>query len=95
MIPIPQYPLYTASIALRNGHAVNYYLDEEKGWSIDIDHLEESLAKAEEEGIKVNGFVLINPGNPTGQVLSREAMLVRLLWNGLDRSVLSLLLTSL
>ena len=57
---------------------MNYYLDEEKGWSIDIDHLEESLAKAKADGIKVNGFVLINPGNPTGQVLSREAMHVSL-----------------
>jgi hypothetical protein len=74
MIPIPQYPLYTASIALRKGNAVNYYLDEENGWSIDIDHLEESLANAKEGGINVRGFVLINPGNPTGQVLSREAM---------------------
>ena len=74
MIPIPQYPLYTASIALRKGNAVSYYLDEEKGWSIDIDHLEESLVKAKEDGIVVNSFVLINPGNPTGQVLSREAM---------------------
>ena len=74
MIPIPQYPLYTASIALRRGNAVNYYLDEESGWSIDIDHLEESLAKAKEDGINVRSFVLINPGNPTGQVLSREAM---------------------
>jgi alanine transaminase len=77
MIPIPQYPLYTASIALRKGNAVNYYLDEEKGWSIDLEHLEESLANAKAEGINVNGFVLINPGNPTGQVLNRDAMHVR------------------
>lgn len=48
------------------------------GWSISIDHLEESLAKAKDEGINVKGFVLINPGNPTGQVLSREAMHVSL-----------------
>jgi len=74
MIPIPQYPLYTASIALRKGNAVNYYLDEEKGWSVDITHLEESLAKAKADGINVRSFVLINPGNPTGQVLSREAL---------------------
>jgi alanine transaminase len=78
MIPIPQYPLYTASIALRKGNAVNYYLDEEKGWSIDLEHLEESLGKAKAEGINVNGFVLINPGNPTGQVLNRDAMHVSL-----------------
>lgn len=74
MIPIPQYPLYTASIALRKGNAVSYFLDEEKGWSVDIKHLEESLSKAKADGINVRSFVLINPGNPTGQVLSREAM---------------------
>ena len=28
MIPIPQYPLYSASIALNGGRAVPYYLEE-------------------------------------------------------------------
>lgn len=28
MIPVPQYPLYSASITLNNGTAVPYYLDE-------------------------------------------------------------------
>lgn len=28
MIPIPQYPLYSASIALCGGHAAPYYLSE-------------------------------------------------------------------
>jgi aspartate/methionine/tyrosine aminotransferase len=74
MIPIPQYPLYSASIALRNGHQVDYYLDEQNGWSLDMRHLEKTLADARAKGIKVNGMVLINPGNPTGQVLSREDM---------------------
>lgn len=32
MIPIPQYPLYSAAIALNGGHAAPYYLSEEKGW---------------------------------------------------------------
>lgn len=27
MIPIPQYPLYSASISLNGGHACPYYLD--------------------------------------------------------------------
>lgn len=36
MIPVPQYPLYSASIALNNGTAVPYYLDEEKGWQLNI-----------------------------------------------------------
>lgn len=36
MIPIPQYPLYSASITLNGGTAAPYYLDESKGWQLDI-----------------------------------------------------------
>jgi aspartate/methionine/tyrosine aminotransferase len=36
MIPIPQYPLYSALITLLNGQAVPYYLDEKKGWGLDV-----------------------------------------------------------
>ena len=39
-----------------------------------MDHLEEQLEHARSQGINVNGFCLINPGNPTGQVLSRQDM---------------------
>ena len=74
MIPIPQYPLYSATIALKNAHQVDYFLDEANGWTMNMDHLEESLSNARSKGINVNGFVLINPGNPTGQVLTRQAM---------------------
>ena len=34
MVPIPQYPLYSASIALYGGTLVPYYLDEKNGWTI-------------------------------------------------------------
>jgi aspartate/methionine/tyrosine aminotransferase len=36
MIPIPQYPLYTASLALNNGKAVPYYLNEEARWDLQV-----------------------------------------------------------
>jgi len=36
MIPVPQYPLYSALITLNGGGMVPYYLDEEKGWQLDI-----------------------------------------------------------
>ena len=36
MIPIPQYPLYSALISLLNGTPVPYYLDESKGWGLDV-----------------------------------------------------------
>ena len=36
MVPIPQYPLYCALITLFNGTIVPYYLDESKGWGLDV-----------------------------------------------------------
>ena len=35
MIPIPQYPLYSASTVLNGGKVIPYYLDEESGWQLD------------------------------------------------------------
>merc|ERR1712176_128591 len=74
MIPIPQYPIYSASIDLLGGHKVGYYLDESKNWDLNMEELENSLKDSRAKGIKVNSFVLINPGNPTGQVLSRKSV---------------------
>ena len=72
MIPIPQYPLYSAQLDLIGGHKVGYYLNEETIWGMKIEELERSLADAKAKGINVVAFVLINPGNPTGQVLSSQ-----------------------
>jgi alanine transaminase len=74
MIPIPQYPIYSATIDLHDGHKVGYYLDEERNWDLNMEELERSLRDAIEEGIDVRALVLINPGNPTGQVLSENAV---------------------
>jgi alanine transaminase len=74
MIPIPQYPLYTASIALCNGKAVPYYLDEEAGWALHLAELKKSLNEARSKGISVRALCVINPGNPTGNVLSFQDM---------------------
>jgi alanine transaminase len=73
MIPIPQYPLYSASIRRAGGVQVNYYLDEENGWVLDAAMLEQSLARAKRKGVHVKAVVVINPGNPTGAVLPRES----------------------
>ena len=74
MIPIPQYPIYSALIDLLGGRKVGYYLDEEAGWDLNVAELERALADARAEGTRVAAFVLINPGNPTGQVLSARAV---------------------
>lgn len=70
MVPIPQYPLYSAAIALYGGQLIPYYLDEATTWSLDVAELQRALNDAREKGICVRAMVFINPGNPTGQCLS-------------------------
>ncbi|KAK9726836.1 hypothetical protein RND81_05G240600 [Saponaria officinalis] len=70
LCPIPQYPLYSASIALHGGTLVPYYLDEATGWGLEISELKKQLDTARSNGITVRALVVINPGNPTGQVLA-------------------------
>jgi alanine transaminase len=72
MIPIPQYPIYSASIDQLNGQQIGYYLNEDNAWELNMQELERSLQEATDRGVVVNSFVLLNPGNPTGSVLSRE-----------------------
>jgi len=71
MVPIPQYPLYSATLAEFNMHQIGYYLDEDAGWGLDL----KDLQRAVDEARKVSApraIVIINPGNPTGQVLTRD-----------------------
>ncbi|EGT34247.1 hypothetical protein CAEBREN_31397 [Caenorhabditis brenneri] len=71
MIPIPQYPLYSATIGEFGLGQVGYYLREVSNWSLDEAELERSFnGHRKEYDIRV--LCIINPGNPTGQVLSRE-----------------------
>ena len=69
LIPIPQYPLYTASLAQHQGLPIPYYLDESQGWSTSVSSIEAALEKAHNEGITPKALVIINPGNPTGALL--------------------------
>uniref|UniRef100_A0A646QDW4 alanine transaminase n=1 Tax=Hemiscolopendra marginata TaxID=943146 RepID=A0A646QDW4_9MYRI len=71
MIPIPQYPLYTATIAEYNIYPIKYYLEEEKNWALNLDELKRSISEAR-GCCEPRAIVVINPGNPTGQVLTRE-----------------------
>lgn len=71
MIPIPQYPLYTASLAEYGLDAVGYFLDEEKNWGLDINELKRAYEEGSEKS-SVRAIVVINPGNPTGQVFCQS-----------------------
>lgn len=78
LVPVPQYPLYSAAISLFGGSLVPYYLEETANWGLDVNNLHSSVAAARSKGIIVRAMVIINPGNPTGQCLS-EANLKEIL----------------
>jgi alanine transaminase len=72
MIPIPQYPLYSATITLYGGRQIGYYIDENNHWQLNEEILTESITRARREGINPVALSVINPGNPTGAVLTEE-----------------------
>lgn len=72
LVPIPQYPLYTATLALLGARCVPYYLEESKAWGTDIESISSALQKAKSEGTDVRAIVIINPGNPTGASLAEK-----------------------
>jgi hypothetical protein len=72
MIPIPQYPIYSALITLLCGRQVGYELNEDEGWSVSREQLETQLKISQSEGLTIKAMAMINPGNPTGQVLDEE-----------------------
>ncbi|CAD8211876.1 unnamed protein product [Paramecium pentaurelia] len=74
MIPIPQYPLYSAVITQCGAQQIPYYLVEEKGWSAEQTELEAQYEKAKQNGITPKILVCINPGNPTGQVFDKKSI---------------------
>ncbi|XP_058421220.1 alanine aminotransferase 1 isoform X6 [Diceros bicornis minor] len=73
LIPIPQYPLYSATLAELNAVQVDYYLDEERAWALDVSELRRALRQARDHCYP-RALCVINPGNPTGQVQPRECI---------------------
>lgn len=69
LVPSPDYPLWTASIALSGGKPVHYICDEEADWNPDIADIERKITP------KTKGIVLINPNNPTGAVYEKDILI--------------------
>ena len=80
LTPIPQYPLYSALSTLLQAELVPYYLDESNAWNITVDVLDQSLQKARAAGVATRALVIINPGNPTGQILPESAIREIISW---------------
>lgn len=68
LIPSPDYPLWSASVALNHGRAVYYNCLPENGFQPDPDEIRSLVTP------HTRGIVLINPNNPTGAVYSRELL---------------------
>jgi alanine-synthesizing transaminase len=62
LIPSPDYPLWTAAVALAGGRPVHYRCDESQGWQPDLDDVAARI------GPRTKAVVVINPNNPTGAV---------------------------
>ncbi|OWR54812.1 alanine aminotransferase 2 like protein [Danaus plexippus plexippus] len=71
LTPVPTYPFYSACYSIFGINLVGYYLDEDSNWDTKIEELERSLVEAQNT-CNVRALLVINPGNPTGQVLSRK-----------------------
>lgn len=71
MIPIPQYPLYSAALAELGAVQINYFLNEEKCWSLDITELQRAVNEARQY-CNPRALCIINPGNPTGKLICQS-----------------------
>uniref|UniRef100_A0A8C6ERE4 Alanine aminotransferase 1 n=1 Tax=Marmota marmota marmota TaxID=9994 RepID=A0A8C6ERE4_MARMA len=47
LIPVPQYPLYSATLAELDAVQVDYYLDEERTWALDVAELRRRLSQVQ------------------------------------------------
>lgn len=68
LVPMPDYPLWTASVSLAGGKPVHYICDEASEWYPDIADIKAKITA------KTKAIVLINPNNPTGAVYPKEIL---------------------
>ena len=68
LLPMPDYPLWTAATSLSGGKPVHYLCDEANGW---MPNLADIRAKVT---TRTKAIVVINPNNPTGVLYSDELL---------------------
>lgn len=68
LVPMPDYPLWTASVSLAGGKPVHYVCDEESEWYPDLADMRKKITP------KTKAIVVINPNNPTGALYPREIL---------------------
>ena len=68
LVPMPDYPLWTAAITLAGGNAVHYLCDESADWNPDLADIRSKVSP------RTRAIVVINPNNPTGAVYERSIL---------------------
>lgn len=68
LIPMPDYPLWTAVTNLSGGTPVHYLCDESNNWEPDLQDIRRKITP------RTKGIVVINPNNPTGVIYSDETL---------------------
>ena len=68
LVPSPDYPLWSAAVALNGGVTRHYDCPPDKAFSPDLDHIESLV------GRKTRAIVVINPNNPSGAVYDRRTL---------------------
>ncbi|XP_068789633.1 alanine aminotransferase 1-like isoform X2 [Struthio camelus] len=71
--PVPGPPLHAQAAGLAGAAAVPYLLAEERGWDVDVGEVRRALSAARARG-RPKVLCVVNPGDPTGHVLSRSSM---------------------
>ncbi|MGF7439921.1 pyridoxal phosphate-dependent aminotransferase [Enterococcus faecalis] len=69
LVPMPDYPLWTASVSLAGGTPVHYICDEQAEWYPHIDDIKSKITS------NTKAIVIINPNNPTGALYPKELLL--------------------
>ena len=69
LIPVPDYPLWTAAVVLAGGIARHYICDEQSDWLPDLDDVRAKINP------KTRAIVIINPNNPTGALYPKDFLL--------------------
>ncbi len=68
LIPMPDYPLWTACVTLAGGKAVHYLCDEQADWYPDVADIRSKITD------RTKGIVIINPNNPTGALYGEDLL---------------------
>ncbi len=68
LVPSPDYPLWTAAVALTGAKPVHYPCRRENGFAPDPEEIERLVTP------RCKALVVINPNNPTGAVYSRDVL---------------------